>query len=120
MLVCLLLVLNSVLFLFICLHLFTHESVLEFKADDYSLWQNDRKLLNFRKGSSNLRLITYLFENADRDIAAEELEQNVFLNNSITISKVMRNTGIPSQVIKQHFEIKRESIKLRKKRTPLE
>ncbi|PNQ51696.1 hypothetical protein C1141_21310, partial [Vibrio agarivorans] len=111
MLSCLLLVLNSVLFLFICLHLFKQESVLEFKKDDFSLWINDKKLLSFRKGSSNLRLITYLFENVDRDIPAEELEQNVFLNNSITTSKVMRNTGIPSQVLEQHFEIKRESIK---------
>ena len=115
----LLLVVNSAFFLLLCLQLLNKEDELKLDREDHSLWLNDERIINFRHGSTNLRFISYLFEHSERQITISELEKNVFFNNSINLNKVMRNTGIPAHIAKQHFELKKGHVRMHKKRTSL-
>lgn len=112
-----LLLLNSLFFLLICLQIQVKENELKLDKEDYSLWLNDEKVISFRNGSINFRFISYLFDNPGRQITISELERNVFFDNSINLNKVMRNTGIPTNIAKQHFELKKGHILMHKKRT---
>lgn len=112
-----LLLLNSLFFLLICLQIQVKENELRLDKEDYSLWLNDEKVISFRNGSINFRFISYLFDNPGRQITTSELERNVFFDNSINLNKVMRNTGIPADIVKQHFELKKGHILMHKKRT---
>lgn len=81
-------------------------------SENLVLYGND-EILKIKRGSTNHRFISYLFENKGRDIQIEQLYRDLKLPEDTYIKKLIANTKLPREIRNQAFVLNGSTIHFR-------
>jgi hypothetical protein len=84
--------------------------LLTFCSDTNVLSHQGEPILKIKNGSTNHRLIKYLFSHQDQEIPLSTLYQKIGLSEDTYINKLIANTKLPKDIRCKAFSIKNDTI----------
>lgn len=108
-------IINIIIYLFVLKMLAPKEMELTLDQQTNTLYCNGDKLISFRVGSGNYRLMNYLFSHANKKITLAALKKNVFGEQQITINRILSNTKLPKEIIDTFFCLSQDSFVFKNK-----